>query len=209
MISFQRRLGREDEFFGLLEASAQECATAVAALRQITSFERQGTPCLTAFAEARRKDKAITNELEEMLIHTFVTPIEREDLEALAERLYKIPKVVEKFAERYLLVWDRVVDVEFTSQVVLLEQAMALVLEMVRALRTADFALIKSDQQKLQVLESRADDVLLERIRRLYEPGVPPLKAIILRDLFDLIEKAVDRCRDVGNVISHILLKNS
>jgi uncharacterized protein Yka (UPF0111/DUF47 family) len=209
MISFQRLLGREEEFFGLLEASAQECANAVAALRQITSFDRQGPPSLDRFAEARRKDKAITNQLEEMLIHTFVTPIEREDLEALAERLYKIPKVVEKFAERYLLVWEQVRDTEFTPQVVMLEQAVELVLEMVRALRQADFPLIKSDQQKLQALESRADDVLLEKIRRLYEPGFPPLRAIILRDLFDLIEKAVDRCRDVGNVISHILLKNS
>lgn len=209
MISFQRLLGREGEFFGLLEASAEQGAIAVDALKSITAFGRTAPPSLDDFAAARRKDKEITARLEEMLIHTFVTPIEREDIEALADRLYKIPKVVEKFAERYLLVWDQVRDVELTSQVVLLEQAMDLVREMVKALRAADFALIKASQKRLQALENRADEVLLEKIGRLYEPGFPALKAVILRDLFDLIEKAIDRCRDVGNVVSHILLKNS
>lgn len=209
MISFQRLLGREGEFFGLLESSAEQGACAVAALKAMTAFDRNSPPQLDDFVAARRRDKEITGQLTEMLIHTFVTPIEREDLESLAERLYKIPKVVEKFAERYQLVWEHVRDVEFTSQVVLLEQAMDLVREMVRGLRAGNFQEIKANQRRLQALENRADDVLLDKIRRLYQPGFPPLKAVMLRDLFDLIEKAIDRCRDAGNVVSHILLKNS
>ncbi len=209
MISFQRLLGRESEFFGLLEASAEQGACAVAALKSITSFDRQAPPELDDFVAARRRDKEVTNELTKLLIHTFVTPIEREDLESLADRLYKIPKVVEKFAERYQLVWEHVRDVEFTAQVVLLEEAMDLVREMIRGLRAADFSGIKTSQKRLQALERRADDVLLDKIRRLYDPGFPALKAVILRDLFDLIEKAIDRCRDVGNVVSQILLKNT
>src|SRR5262245_57687429 len=101
MINFQRILGRQDDFFSLLEASAREGANSVAALKQVLSVKRNEPPSLTAFAEARRKDKEITTQLEELLITTFVTPLEREDLEALGEVLYKIPKTVEKFAERY------------------------------------------------------------------------------------------------------------
>src|SRR5678815_5596668 len=112
MISFQRLLGREEKFFGLLEASATECAASINALQRILS--RRGEKLsLDDFVTARRLDKEITQKLEEMLIHTFVTPIEREDLEELAEKLYKIPKTVEKFAERYALVVDRVADVPF------------------------------------------------------------------------------------------------
>ena len=208
MISFQRLLGREDEFFSLLEASAQQGVHAVAALRRITT-NPSITPTLDDFAAARRKDKELTNQLEEMLIHTFVTPMEREDIEALAVRLYKIPKTVEKFAERYILTAPQVRDTDFSKQVALLESAMNLVLQMVQELHAGDFAGIKACQQRLQLLEAEADDVLLEYIGRLYLPGFPALKAVILRDLYDLVEKAVDRCRDCGNVISHILLKNS
>ena len=209
MISFQRLLGREDEFFALLEASAQEARHSTAALKQV--IEARGTGCtLDEFVTARRKDKQITEKIAAMLIATFVTPMEREDIESLAEALYKIPKTVEKFAERYLIVTDQVADLDFSPQVGMLEAAAQLVLQMVQALRAGrNLGGIKILQQELQRIESDADDLLLKITRRFYEPGFPPLKAVILKDLIELNEKAVDRCRDAGNVISHIILKNS
>lgn len=208
MISFQRLLGQEGEFFGLLEASARECMHSVAAFQHLLA-RPDATPSLEEFASARRRDKEITNKLEEMLIRTFVTPIEREDLETLAVRLYKIPKTLEKFAERYALSVEKIADVDFSRQAALLERAVTSVRDLVQALRAADFKRIKSLQRELQSTEAEADGVLIEALRKLYQPGFPTLKAVILKDLFDLIEKAIDRCRDAGNVASHILLKNS
>src|SRR6187549_3809338 len=151
MISFQRLLGREDVFFGLLEASASECVNSVEALRRIVS--RPGEkPSLEEFVSARRRDKEVTQKLEEMLIHTFVTPIEREDLEELAEKLYKIPKTVEKFAERYALVVERVADVPFEIHAQAISEAMHLLLQMVRALRAGDIVTIKGKQSELREL---------------------------------------------------------
>ena len=208
MISFQRLLGRESEFFGLLEASAQECLNSVAAFRHMLD-DRGVPPSLAEFADARRRGKAITNQIEEMLIRTFVTPIEREDLEELAEQLYKIPKTVEKFAERYALVAEKIADIDFAGQAALLEKSVTGVLALVKALRAANFSAIRDIQRELQAVEAEADALLLERMRGLYQPGFPALKAVMLKDLYDLIEKGVDRCRDAGNIVSHVLLKNS
>ncbi|MBI3418275.1 MAG: DUF47 family protein [Verrucomicrobia bacterium] len=208
MISFQQILGREDEFFALLEASAQEACNSVAALKHLFTTAG-GRLTLAEFVEARRKDKLITEQITEMLVTTFVTPMEREDLESLAEALYKIPKTVEKFAERYMIVADQIHDVDFSQQVQLLEQASHLVLQMIQALRAGrNLGGIKSLQASLQRVESEADDLILEMIQPFYVPGYPALKAVILNDLFELIEKSVDRCRDAGNVVSHVLLKN-
>ena len=209
MISFQRLLGREREFCDLLEASAGEAVHAVEALKRML-LNRDNAVTLHEFADARSKDKAITEEISEKLITTFVTPMEREDIEALAEALYKIPKTVEKFAERYRISADKVRDVDFSKQVDLMEQAVNLVRQMVQALRSGrNLGGIKALQNQLQAVESTADDLLLDMERRFYEPGFPVLKAIILKDLFDLNERVVDRCRDAGNVISHVVLKNS
>ena len=208
MLSFQRLLGRSDEFFDLLEGSAQECLNSVTALRRVLAHPGV-PPVLDDFIAARRKDKEITAELEELLIRTFVTPIEREDLEALADRLYKIPKTVEKFAERFALVAPQIADVDFSPQAALLDEAVTLVVQLVKALHAADFPRINELQTHIQAVEARADDVLNESLRPLYAPGFSGLKAIILKDLFDLIEKAIDRCRDAGNVVSRILLKNT
>ncbi len=209
MISFQRMLGREDEFCGLLEASAQQACHAVGVLKNVLK-RHELSPTLHEFADARSKDKKITEEIRERLITTFVTPMEREDIEALADALYKVPKIVEKFAERYSIVADQVKDVDFSRQLVLMERAVNLVLQMVQALRAGrNLGGIKALQNQLQAAESEADDVLLDMERQFYEPGFPALKAVILKDLFSLNEKVVDRCRDAGNVVSHVLLKNS
>ena len=208
MFSLQRLLGKDDVFCGLLEASAREALNSVTALKRILT-DPEAAASLEDFATARRKDKEITNELEELLIRTFVTALEREDIERLADRLYKIPKTVEKFAERYLLAAPQVRDVDFSQQVNLMEQAVQTVLTMVQALHERDLAVLADLQNKLQAIESEADYVILEYTQRLYQPDVPPLKAIILKDLFELNERVVDRCRDVGSVITHIVHKNA
>ena len=152
MISFQRLLGREDEFCDLLEASAREACHAVEALKGVLTRHDQ-SPMLAEFADARSKDKRITEEISERLITTFVTPMEREDIEALAEALYKIPKIVEKFAERYSIVAGMVKDVDFSRQVALMETSVHLVLEMVKTLREGrDLGSIKGLQVKLQAV---------------------------------------------------------
>lgn len=209
MISFQRLLGRENEFCDLLEASAREAAHAVAALKHVLT-QPEVTPTLHEFADARRKDKEITERISTMLVTTFVTPMEREDIESLAVSLYKIPKTVEKFAERYIIVAGQLRDVDFSRQVLLMEKAVELVTQMVQGLRGGrNLGGIKALQNQLQAVESEADDELLRLQQRFYEPGFPALKAVILRDLYDLNEKVVDRCRDAGNVVSHVVLKNS
>jgi uncharacterized protein Yka (UPF0111/DUF47 family) len=69
---------------------------------------------------------------------------------------------------------------------------------------------IKEHNDKLQAIEGEADKVINELLRDLYNGSAhSPLKVIFLKDLFELLEKVVDRCRDAGNVINHIVLKNS
>src|SRR6478672_11260446 len=105
MFSIAKLLGHDQKFFDLLEASAQQADNSVHHLVQLLArLERHDSPqSLDEFVHSRRKDKEITQELTEQLCKTFVTPLEREDLQALAAALYKIPKTVEKIGERILI----------------------------------------------------------------------------------------------------------
>lgn len=208
MLSFQRLLGRHDEFFGLLEASAMQCLASVAALRCMVA-NAGNKPSLEEFAAARRKDKEITEQLEEMLINTFITPIEREDLESLGDKLYKIPKTIEKMAERYALTYERLADVQFGAHAEGLEQVVEALLEMLKNLRANNFSAAKANQSRLRGISSKVESGLTEAVRELYQADYPGLKAVIVKDLIDLLDKALERARDAGAVIAHILLKNS
>lgn len=96
--AIRRLLGYDDKFFNLLEASADEAKASVQLLLTLIKAP-EGTTSMGDFIQSRRKDKRITEEITEELCKTFVTPLEREDIESLSLALYKIPKTAEKFRE--------------------------------------------------------------------------------------------------------------
>src|SRR5436190_6982422 len=134
MFSLQRLLGKEDKFFSLLEASAQEARTSVQALVKLSKSLDQPV-IMDEFVHSRRKDKQITRDISKAVYETFITALEREDIEDLSNALYKIPKTVEKFTERIILAPQYVQGIDFSTQVSLLERATDIVLDMVTTLR--------------------------------------------------------------------------
>jgi uncharacterized protein Yka (UPF0111/DUF47 family) len=209
MFSLQKLLGKEDKFFNLLEASAEEALTSVQALvRLMKDMDKPVRP--DDFAYPRRKDKKITQEISEAVYTTFITALEREDIEELSNSLYKIPKTVEKFTERLLIAPDHVRGIDFSLQIDLLEKATQIVLGLVKSLRGGmDLEKVKDLNDKLQFLEGEADKHMVLLYKHLFSGQLQPLQVILLKDLYELLEKVIDRCRDAGNVIAHIALKNS
>jgi uncharacterized protein len=195
-------------FFGLLEASAQEAHTSVQALVKLSKALDKPVE-LEEFARARQKDKAITTTIRNALYTTFVTALEREDIEALCHALYRIPKSVQKFSERILVAPQLVQGVDFSGQIELLDQATEVVLQMVKNLRKGDLERIKELNDRLQQVENDADKAVVQLYRELFSGRHEPLNVILLKDLYELLEKIIDRCRDAGNVISQVVLKNS
>jgi len=61
----------------------------------------------------------------------------------------------------------------------------------------------------LQSVENKADDLILNLLKDLYSGRHSSTKVLAMKDLYELLEKVIDRCRDAGNVISHIVLKHA
>jgi uncharacterized protein Yka (UPF0111/DUF47 family) len=136
--------------------------------------------------------------------------LEREDIEELSNALYKIPKTVEKFIERVLMAPQHVRGIDFSKQISLLERATDIVLELVKSLRDGmDLEKVKDLNDKLQFLEGEADKHMMVLYRDLFSGKHETLQVIVLKDLYELLEKIIDRCRDAGNVMAQIALKNS
>ena len=58
-------------------------------------------------------------------------------------------------------------------------------------------------------MEVEADKCMIEMLRELYSGKHEALRAMVIRDAYELMEKVVDRCHDAGNVVMYIVLKNS
>src|SRR6266511_623921 len=199
MFSIQKILGGDRKFYDLLEASAQQADSSVHHLvALLEKLQQDETPeNLEEFAHSRSENKRIT-------------PLEREDIQELAAALYKIPKTVEKIGERILICPQDLRGHSFQKQVELLDQAAETVLAMVKQLRKGiDAQTAREMNAKLQSIEGDADKLELDRIRDLFQGKYDPKQIIFLHDLYGLLEKVIDRCRDAGNIILQVALKYS
>jgi uncharacterized protein len=212
MISLKKLIGRSDTFFDLLEEGAEEAKVSVDLFaRFLHQMDEGKQPAgLDDFIQARRKEKRIRHLMTEALSRTFVTPLDREDLEALSVALYRIPKQVEKIVERLSIYPGRVPHEMFSRQAELMSQAAGALVFMVKQLRqgtTLDS--IREANDKVQYAEGEADKVMLEQLKELYAGPCTAKELVILQKLFEMVEQAVDRCRNAGNIVVQVALKHS
>jgi uncharacterized protein len=209
MPSLQKLLGKDDQFFDLLEASAEQARRSIHTLRQFLgqTIEKR---TLDDFVTLRRKEKTITTQIGDALCTDLMSALEPHDIEALSSSIYKIPKTVQKVAERILLAPQHLQGIDLSPQVDLLEKATETLALMVKELRKgmpkSRVAALNAD---LQSIEGQADKHVLGLLQSLYEAQEHAGRLLFLKDLYELLERGTDRCRDAGNVINHIVLKNS
>lgn len=211
MFSLKKLMGKEEKFYDLLEASADEAKAAVGLLARLLAQDGDSRPSnLHDIIQTRRKDKRITQQITEELCKTFVTPLDREDIESLSIALYRIPKTVEKIVERLSICPARIPRASLQRQVSLLEEAVASVEFMVKQLRKGtQINRISDAHSRLQFAEGEADKIMLALVKDLYNGPYDAKEVVILMELYDLVETAIDRSRDAGQVVFQIMLKYS
>jgi uncharacterized protein len=208
MFSLQTIFGSGKQFYGLLDEAADAAHESAKALHAMMKTpDRQ--PALDAFKLARQRERATSDKINKALVESFITPIEREDIEALGSALYKIPKQIEKFADRYSLAIRHLDGIDFAPRAAMLEQAASVVVEMVHAISGMNIDRMTQLNEKLRSIENEADRLMLELYRDIYSGKLDSLQMFLLKEFFEILEKAIDRCREAGVVAYQIVLKNS
>ena len=208
MFSLQTIFGQGKQFYALLDEAARAAHDSTRALCEMLAHHGQ-VPVLDSVKLARQRERDASDKISQALVDTFITPIEREDIEALASALYKIPKQVERFADRYCLAQHRLDGIDFAPRAAMLEKASEVVVQMVRELPRMRLDKMKELSDKLRSIENEADRLMLELYRDIYSGKLDHLQMFLLKEFFEILEKAIDRCREAGVVAYEIVLKNS
>ena len=208
MFSLQTIFGSGKQFFSLLDEAAVAAHDSTKALYEMLKSPEEHH-ALDAFKLARQRERVASDKINHALVDSFITPIEREDIEALGSALYKIPKQVERFADRYALARHRLDEIDFAPRAAMLEQAAGVVVEMVHELGRMDLERMSKLNDRLRVLEAEADRLILELHRDIYSGRLDAGEMFLLKEFFEILEKAIDRCREAGVVAYQIVLKNS
>jgi predicted phosphate transport protein (TIGR00153 family) len=197
---------REVRFYDLFEQQAQHIQHAAGLLHDLVHNFMDARVKLHAIKEVEHQGDQITHEVVRRLNTTFITPLDREDIHALASRLDDVLDYIEAAAER--LVVYRIKEPTAASR------AMAQVIvdiaratdRAVRCLRTMDPGF---HEQAVEVnrLENSADNLLRDSLAELFEQQADPIEVIKWKEIYETMEIVTDRCEDVANVIEGIILK--
>lgn len=210
MFSLQKFFCRDEKFFDLIEALAQSSSSSVKTLAHFL-LHPDDVASVDGIVQKRRKSKELSDEIAHQLCVSFITPFEREDIEALTSSLTKISKTSEKFISQYFLFRDAIKHDDFNRQSQLLEQSADLLYEMVKKLRkNPNVEQIKEMNSNLLNFEAESDRIMLLFMQELFNKADTSMVNLLAnKNLQELQEKLTERFRDAGNVVFRIVLKYS
>lgn len=212
MFSLSKLLPREDKFSRLLQDLSAQGKLAAQHLKTCveSTSASEKTAAKTAISACKAEAKRLSSEITKQVCLTFVTPFDREDLEDLSSGLYKITKTIEKVSDRLMLHGLESSRGDFSRQIDLILQETVAMESMVNALITkAGPDQILREVAVLHDLENRGDAVLSELLVALFRDTTDARDLILRKDIYDMLEKIIDRYRDVASIALQIVLKHS
>jgi uncharacterized protein len=198
--------GRDDAFFDLLDAAADNAAAAAVLLSTLLEGFPDSSALAEQIVELEHEGDRITHEIIRRLNEDFVTPIDREDILRLASALDDVVDLIDEVAA-FLGLYG----VEAS-----MVQADALARVLVEATHHLALAVHKSksfddvSEQTVEVhrLENDGDAIVRQAIASLFEERIDPMVVIRWKDIFERLEDAIDATERAAFVLEGIIIKN-
>jgi predicted phosphate transport protein (TIGR00153 family) len=202
-------LPRDTVFFDLFEGMSRLAIQSAEHLRQLVKTWPNADAAIQKIRDAEHAADQMAHQALDRLDRTFITPFDREDIHALIGGLDDIIDDVDALAKRFPLFHIERMDPLFEKQADLLVQATVVLSDAVHRLRKSRKLSELADALiAIHHKESEADDVHHAAMSKLFDGTIAPLEVMKWKELFDLIEDAIDGCEDAGNTLERIILKN-
>ena len=198
---------REQRFYDLFEQQATTLVRAADLLKDALDDVENLPTRQREIKDLEHLGDKHTYEIMRALNETFVTPFDNEDISALAAGLDDILDYIEEVADTVNLYGITTIPRPASELAELLAQAVVQLEQAVGKLRSGK----KGSEYANEVhrLEDIGDSTSLRAIAELFHNQHPPLEVIKLKDLYGLLEDALDRCEDMANVLENIAIKNA
>jgi len=201
-----RLIPREEKFYSDFIAMADELNNGAMLLEQMLAAERPIWDKAEEIKEVEHKCDFLTHEIIQRLNRTFVTPIDREDIHALARSLDDVMDAID--ASAALVRLYRLDTVRFGANE-LARTISACTKEVRLALQALEEKKgVSRHAVEINRLENEADRTHQQAVSRLFEEEHDPLMVIKWKETLDFLEDATDRCEDVANVLEGVMVKH-
>jgi uncharacterized protein len=197
---------RDREFFDLFEEQAGNIARAADLLDQMLARWPDNADLARDILICEQEGDRITHDVIQRLNQTFVTPIDREDILALASALDDVVDYTEEVAD-YLGLYRIEAPMEQAQELSrILRQACREVNNAIGRLRT--FGDIRHFTVEINRLENDGDRKVREALASLFDQGIDPMVVIRWKDIFERLEEAIDSTERAANILEGVMIKN-
>jgi predicted phosphate transport protein (TIGR00153 family) len=205
-LSLRRLIPREEKFYHDFQAMADQLERGAQLLEQMLAAETPTWDKADEIKEVEHKCDFITHEIIQRLNRTFVTPLDREDIHALARSLDDVMDAIDASATVIRLY--RLETVRFGAR-----ELAQIITSSTRQLRQALVALeqhkgLMTHAVEINRLENEADRAHQQALGRLFDEEKDPILVIKWKETLDFLEDATDRCEDAANVLEGVMVKH-
>jgi uncharacterized protein Yka (UPF0111/DUF47 family) len=202
-----RLIPREEKFFDEFVGLAEEIRTGARTLKQMLAVDPPDMTRADAIKDLEHTCDTKTHAIIQRLNRTFVTPIDREDIHALAISLDDVMDAIDAAAAIIRLY--RIVNVRPGAR-----RLADIVCELMDLVAQGLASFEKSQRvlelaARINQLEREADRAHQDAIVALFDEERDPITVIKWKEILDFLETATDRCEDVGNVLEGIIVKHA
>ncbi len=200
-------LPRDLSFFELFTEAGQNTLRAARLLDEMMSRWPDGADLGREILKAEQEGDRITHDIVQRLNSTFVTPIDREDIYAVATQLDDIVDYTEEAADflgLYQIEAPMAQAQALTQVLVGACEQLSSGLEQLRELKGLDKYWIE-----IHRLENEGDRISRDAVASLFSNGIDPMVVIRWKDMFAVLENAIDSTETVAQTLEGIVIKNS
>jgi uncharacterized protein len=198
---------KEREFFDLFEEAGANIVLAAELLERMLEHWPDQSELSRDVLVCEHEGDRITHDIIQRLNSTFVTPIDREDIYALASALDDIVDYIEEVADFMGLYRIEAPMTQAQQLARVLHQSCRALCQAMPRLRT--FKDIRHFTVEINRLENDGDRIVREALASLFDHGTDPMVVIRWKDIFDRLEDAVDSTETVANILEGIVIKNT
>jgi predicted phosphate transport protein (TIGR00153 family) len=201
-----RLIPREEKFYADFQALGDELKRGSRLLEQMLAPEKPTWDKADEIKEVEHKCDFLTHEVIQRLNRTFVTPLDREDIHALARSLDDVMDAIDASASLVRLY--RLDTVRFGAR-----ELAEIITACTDQVRLALGALeqgkgVATHAVEINRLENEADRTHQQAVSRLFDEEKDPLVVMKWKETLDFLEDATDRCEDVANVLEGVVVKH-
>jgi uncharacterized protein len=205
----RRLLPREYSFFDYFEDHAQIANRTCRELLELTSGKGDLAEHVQRIKDLEHDADKVTNQCIEALQKTFITPIERTDIHQLIKQLDDIIDIINASAYRFQLYELYEMRPEAREMAHILVLAAVEIEGALKALRNMkNVKVLKERCQAIYDLENQGDEVVRSALSRLIKEDQPMI-FIKWKEIFERLEKAINRCKHVADLIEEIVIAST